>query len=89
MNKALNSEHTPHPLCKTLNDESYGPSGQVDYPELRLDRAREALRGLSALVSSDSAGDEALMGRRGDLASLIEIIREELEVGLTGKRLHL
>lgn len=89
MNQALKSELATQPICKTLNDESYGPSGQVDFPELRLDRAREALRGLCALVGSESAGDEALMGRRGDLASLIEIIREELEVGLTGQRLSL
>jgi len=89
MNQTLKSGLAPQPLCKTLNDESYGPSGQVDHPELRLDRAREALRGFCALIDSESAGDEALMGRRGDLASLIEIIREEFEAGLTGHRLHL
>lgn len=88
MNQAVKIVTTPQPLCETLDNESYGSDELVDSQQLRLDRAREALRGLSALIGSEHATNECLMGRRGDLASLIEIIREELEAGLTGRRIH-
>ncbi len=87
MNQAVKVVTAPISICKPLYDESLSQdSARVDQQDLRLDRARRALRGLSGLIYSESAEDECLMGRRGDLAELIEIIREELEAGLTGER---
>lgn len=74
-------------VVRPLYEESHNvPSLQVDQQDLRLDRARSALRGLSGLFSTQDADDESLIGRRGDVADLLEIVREELEAGLTGVR---
>lgn len=86
MNQFVKVITTPQPLRNPLDDEALCQDGLVDQPDLRLDRARRALRGLSALTISETAPDECLMGRRGDLADLIEILRDELEAALTGKR---
>lgn len=77
------------PLAEPLCDEPRGKIGEVDFPDIRLARARRALRGLCAVISSESSDEECLMGRRGDLADLIEILREELEAGLTGQRIRM
>lgn len=54
--------------------------------EVRLTRALNSLRGLAALADSENAQDEALIGRRGDLADLLCILGEELEHAITGNR---
>lgn len=51
--------------------------------ELRINRLRKALRALSALAFSEYSPDEALIGRRGDLADLLEILGDELESAAT------
>ena len=89
MNQSQKVITMPQPLCEPLDDDPRGKVGEVDFPDIRLARARKALRGLSALISSENAGDECLIGRRDDLADLIEIIREELEAGLTGQRIRI
>lgn len=47
--------------------------------EFRINRLRNALRALSALASSEYSPDEALIGRRGDLADLLDILGDELD----------
>jgi hypothetical protein len=85
MNQAVKLASTLHSLDKPNHDAPR--QNHVDQQDLRLDRARCALRALSALLEtqSEDARNESLMGSRGDLADLVEIIRAELEAGLTGK----
>ena len=45
---------------------------------VRITRALNALRAVSALAYSEFNPDEALHGRRGDLADLMEILGDEL-----------
>jgi hypothetical protein len=89
MNHPEKVESLNQPLAEPLYDDPRGTVGEVDFPDIRLARARKALRGLSALISSESAEDECLTGRRGDLSDLVEILREELEAGLTGQRIRI
>jgi len=89
MNQPEKVELLEQPLAKPLCDDPRGTVGEVDFPNIRLARARKALRGLSALISSENSEDECLIGRRGDLAELVEILREELEAGLTGQRIRI
>ena len=52
----------------------------IDYDRVaRISRLRNAIRGLSALAFSDNSPDEALIGQRGDLSDLLEILGDELE----------
>ncbi|HUW27576.1 MAG TPA: hypothetical protein VMV97_03100 [Sulfuriferula sp.] len=44
----------------------------------RIARVRNAMRALSALSFSENAPEECLIGKRGDLADLLEILSEEL-----------
>lgn len=83
MNQAVKLASPVRPLFETGENV---PSCGTDQQDLRLDRARRALRGLSALTYSEQAPNECLIGRRGDLSDLIDILREELEAGLTGVR---
>jgi len=45
----------------------------------RIIRVRNAIRGLSALAYSEHNPDEALLGRRGDLSDLLDILGDEVE----------
>lgn len=83
MNQSVKLADEVHPLYKESHNV---PSCQVDQQDLRLYRARKALRGLSGLFFTEGADDECIYGRRGDMGELLEIVREELEAGLTGVR---
>jgi hypothetical protein len=89
MSQAVKVVSLPQSLLKPLDDEPTIQGGIVDQPDLRLDRARRALRGLSGLIYAANIGDECLIGSAGDIQIMIELVREELEAGLTGKRLAL
>lgn len=53
---------------------------QIDDDRIaRIIRVRNAMRGLSALAYSEYRPDEALIGRRGDLSDLLEILGDEME----------
>lgn len=45
----------------------------------RIIRVRNAIRGLSALAYSEHNPDETLLGRRGDLSDLLDILGDEVE----------
>ncbi len=51
---------------------------QLD-PDGRITRVHNALRGLSALAYSEIEPAESLLGRRGDLSDLLQILAEELQ----------
>ena len=52
----------------------------TDYDRIaRIARIRNAIRGLSALAYSERNPNEALIGRRGDLSDLLDILGDELE----------
>lgn len=51
--------------------------------ERRLSRVLNSLRAVSALVYSEYSPHEALMGRRGDLSDLLEILGDEMEIAVT------
>lgn len=51
----------------------------------RIERVRNAIRGLSALAFSAHNPDEALIGRRGDLSDLLDILGDEVEAATTVK----
>lgn len=50
--------------------------GDIEY---RVQRLRGAMRGLAALAYSESAPEEALMGKRCDLSDLLDILGDEVE----------
>lgn len=53
---------------------------QIDDDRIaRIIRVRNAIRGLSSLAYSDHNPDEALLGRRGDLSDLLDILGDEME----------
>jgi len=55
-------------------------NAQIDADRIaRIIRVRNAMRGLSALAYSEHNPDEVLLGRRGDLSDLLDILGDEME----------
>ncbi|HEY4697096.1 MAG: hypothetical protein A3J49_03300 [Gallionellales bacterium RIFCSPHIGHO2_02_FULL_57_16] len=64
-----------------------GMNAQIDYDRAaRINRLRNSLRALSALAYSEHNPDEALLGRRGDLSDLLDILGDELEAATAEKQ---
>jgi len=61
-------------------------SAPIDQKDLRLGRVHRAFRAVSGLAYSQTAEDETLIGRRGDLSDLLDILCDELEYSITGAR---
>lgn len=60
-------------------------NAQIDHDRTaRIERIRNAIRGVSALAYSERHPDEALIGRRGDLSDLLDILGDELEAATEG-----
>lgn len=74
-----------HANTEKLNkgENSMNVSNIVMDREHRLLRALNSLRAVSALAFSEYSPGEALMGKRGDLSDLLEILSDELEISVT------